>query len=627
VGVVALAFAIPAEAHQVASTDLSNLSIEELADIQVTSVSKRSEPVSQAASSIYVITRDQIMRSAATTVPEILRLAPNLQVYQTSASRYVVTARGLNGSQGAQNFANKLLILIDGRTVYSPLFSGVYWDMQDVLPQDIERIEVVSGPGATLWGANAVNGVINITTRSSADTQGGVATATAGNQQRSASLRYGGRIFEALTYRVYAKAFLEDDTFTPTGARARDHWSKPQVGFRFDWTPTRADTVTLQGDGYQGFEAQAGAPSEEIRGANLLARWSRTAADGSEFQLQGYADHAKRGDEVDGSGFYVDTYDLDAQHSFAVGARHQIVVGAGYRLSRYRIDGSAALLFSPAARDLTLYNAFVQDSISITRQTTLVVGVKVEDDPYIKPELLPTVRLAWTPNEQVTIWGAVSRAIRSPTPFDRDVVEKVNGAPFLIGGPNFQSEKLTAYELGAKLQPTSRTSLSLSTYYNNYDDLRSIEPAPTTFLPLRWGNLLRGHTYGVDAWGEYQAANWWRLSASVSYLDQKFNFEPGASRILGVGQTANDPKYRATLKSSMDVGARVTLDVMVRYVSALPAPRIPSYVELNGRAAWNVTDRVQLGVSGRNLLHERHLEYTEGAQIPRSIFVDLQWRF
>ncbi|CAN7326335.1 TonB-dependent receptor [Phenylobacterium sp. LjRoot225] len=603
------------------------MSIEQLAGIQVTSVSKRSEPLGQAASAIYVITRDQILRSGAVTVPEILRLAPNLQVYQTSASRYVITSRGLNGSQAAQNFSNKLLVLIDGRTVYSPLFSGVYWDMQDVLAQDIERIEVVSGPGAALWGANAVNGVINITTRDSADTQGGVVTASVGDQQRSASLRFGGRISEALTYRLYAKTVAEDDTYTAAGARAHDHWSKPQAGFRLDWTPTRADTITLQGDGYKGFEAQAGLPAQDINGGNLLGRWSRAWEDGSAFQLQGYYDHAERGDEASGSGFRVDTYDVDVQHSFSLGERQQIVAGGGYRLSRYRIDGSATLLFSPPGRDLKLFNAFVQDSVTLGPRTTLVLGLKVEDDPYIKPQLLPTARLAWTPGERLTLWGAVSRAIRSPTPFDRDVVEIAFGGPFLVGDSNFRSETLTAYELGAKIKPTPKASLVINSYYNTYDDLRSIELTPVVFLPLRWGNLLKGHAYGVEAWGDYQVAPWWRLSAGFNYLDQKFKFQPGASGLVGLSQVANDPKYQASLKSALDLGDRVTLDAALRYVSALPEPRIPSYVELNGRLAWNVTDQVQLALSGRNLLHAKHTEYEDGAQIPRSVFVDVQWRF
>ncbi len=619
--------AAPVHAEVAAPADLTKLSLEELADIQVTSVSKRPEAVGQTASAIYVITREEILSSGATSVPEMLRLAPNLQVYQTSASRYVVTARGHNGAQDVQNFSNKLLVLIDGRSVYTPLFSGVFWDMQDVLPQDIERIEVISGPGATLWGANAVNGVINIVTRSSADSHGGVVTASAGDQQRSASVRYGGRFSDSLTYRLYAKTFLADDTRLGSGSGAHDHWSRPQGGFRFDWRPTAADTFTLQGDAYDGFEAQLGSRAQDVSGANVLGRWSRSWADGSNLQLQAYFDRAKRGDEVNGVGFSVDTYDIDLQHSFTIGTRHQVVWGGGYRVNRTDVQNTSTLLFLPPRRDLKLYNVFVQDSVSLSDTATLTVGAKLEDDPYIKPAILPNARLSWTPREGVTAWGAVSKAIRSATPFDRDVVEVVGGSNFLIGSSDFRSEKLTAYELGLKVQTTARTALSISTFYNDYDDLRSIELTPITLLPLRWGNGLGGHTYGAEVWGDFQAASWWRLSASLTYLDHKYSFDRGASGLLGVMQVANDPKYYAQFKSAMTLGQRFSLNADLRYVSALPNPRIAAYAEVNSRLAWNVTDTVQLALTGRNLLHDSHVEYTEGNRIPRSVSVDLQWRF
>ncbi|MDB5446303.1 MAG: TonB-dependent receptor, partial [Phenylobacterium sp.] len=453
----ALGAAAAARADQ--TEDLAKLSIEELGAIQVTSVSKRAELIADAPSSIYVISRDDIMRSGATSLPEMLRLAPNLEVTQTSASRYVITARGFNGAPAAQNFSNKLLVLIDGRSVYTPLFSGVYWDMQDVLPQDIERIEVISGPGATLWGANAVNGVINIITRSSAETQGGLAYVSAGNQERSAALRYGGAISERATWRVYAKSFFDRDTALAGGGKANDHWSKPQAGFRLDWNASDADAVTLQGDAYSGFEAQAGAPAEDIKGHNVTARWTRALGEGSAVQAQAYYDRAERGSEVSGSGFWVDTYDVDLQHSRTLG-RHELVVGGGYRQVRYSIFSSGDLSWNPASRNLQLANAFVQDSVTLSRVLKLVLGVKLEGDAYVKPELLPNLRLSWTPAPDLTLWGAVSRAVRSPTPFDRDVVEKAGGLTVIGGGGVFTSEKLTAFELGGRLHGASRASLS-----------------------------------------------------------------------------------------------------------------------------------------------------------------------
>jgi iron complex outermembrane receptor protein len=468
--------------------------------------------------------------------------------------------------------------------------------------------------------------VINITTRNSAETPGGLVAVSVGTQQRRAALRYGGRISESVTYRAYASAFQDDDTRTAAGS-ANDHWSKPQVGFRIDWTASDADLVTVQGDAYRGDEAQRGAPAQSVRGGNLTARWGRSWSDGSALQVQAYYDRAARGAGVDGSGLQVDTYDLDVQHSLAVGPRHQLVWGGGYRLSRYRIDGTPQLFFRPATGDLKLFNAFVQDSVALTPALTLVLGAKLEDDPYVRPVLLPTARLAWTPAPGLTAWTAVSRAIRSPTPFDRDVVEVLGGQTFLVGGPDFRSERLTAYETGVKLQGSGRASLSVSAFYNDYDELRNIELAPQGFLPLRWGNGLRGHTYGVEAWGAYQAADWWRLTASMAWLDEKFRFRSGAGRILGVEQIANDPKYHATLGSSMTFGQSVTLDAEARYVSAFPEPRVPAYVELNARLGWALNERLEFAVSGRNLLHARHREYTDGTQIPRSVSADLQWRF
>ncbi len=605
---------------------LRDYSLEDLANLEVTSVSKRGEALGQAPAAIYVITHADIVRSGATSIPEVLRLAPNLQVTQTGSSRYVITARGFNGAPAAQNFSNKLLVLIDGRSVYTPLFSGVYWDMQDVLLEDVDRIEVISGPGATLWGANAVNGVINITTRHTSETQGGFAEVMAGDRERGVGLRYGGRIGEAVTWRVYGKTTYREDTQV-AGVSAHDHWAKPQAGFRLDWAASKADTITLQGDAYDGYEAQAGAPAEDIAGRNLTARWSRDGAGGSRLQVQGYYDRTRRGDEVSGTGFHVDTYDFDLQHSFALGDAHEIVWGGGYRASRYNIAGTSTLLFAPARRTLNLANLFVQDSIALAPALKLILGVKLEDDPYVKAKFLPNARLSWQAGDTTTVWAAVSRALRSPTPFDRDVVEVLGGGPFLIGGSHFQPEMLTAYELGARLQPTARTALSVSTFYNVYGDLRSIEVKPGGFLPLRWGNGMKGRTYGVEAWGDFQAAPWWRLSAGLTYLDEKFRFKPGASGILGPPQAGDDPKYQAQLRSSMDLGRAVTFDAALRYTSPLPEPRVRALVELDSRLGWNVTEQVRVAVSGRNLLHARHVEYPQGSAIPRSVFVDLQWRF
>jgi len=614
-------------AHAQSIADLQRMSISELADIDVSSVTKTTESLSNAPGAIYVITHDEIARLGASSLPEILRLAPNLHVIQTSASHYVVTARGFSGNAGAQSFSNKLLVLIDGRSVYTPLYSGVYWDMQDVLAEDIDRIEVISGPGATLWGANAVNGVINIITRKSQATQGGLMHVSAGDQSRSLALRYGGAIGDDLTYRVYAKTLGLADTVDADGVRVDDDWRRLQGGFRFDWAASARDAVTLQGDAYDGSVSQPGRSDDKIYGRNLLARWNRSGENGSSLQLQAYYDRTKR--DTDGAGFTFDTYDLDLQHSFTLGRRHQIVWGAGTRISHYDIAGVDALQFSPASRTLTLSNAFVQDSISLGDAAKLILGLKWEDDPYSGPTLLPSVRATWKPSETTTLWAAASRAIRSPTPFDRDVIEKVGPMVFLTGGADFRSEKLMAYEVGVRVRPSPRASFSISTFYNVYDDLRSVEITPVTFLPLMWGNGMKGHTYGLEAWGDYRVTSWWRLSAGLSLLDKHLKFAPGASGLIGVLQAGDDPKHQASLKSFMNLGSKVTLDASLRHVGTLPAPRVPAYMELNTKLGWNISQSVMLSLSGFNLLHERHQEFPapESYAVPRSVAVDLQWRF
>ena len=620
---------IPVDYAAPSLSDLGQMSIEELTTLPVTSVAKRAQPVGQAPAAIYVITHDDIERSGATSIPEMLRLAPNLQVAQSSASHYVITARGFSGANAAQNFSNKLLVLIDGRTVYTPLYSGVYWDMQDVLPADIERIEVISGPGATLWGANAVNGVINIITRRTADTQGGQVEIGGGNLEQSASLQYGGGLSSTATWRAYAKTTFARDTVTAANTNGGDHWTKPQAGFRLDWSPSKVDSLTVQGDIYDGAETQAGANDELISGRNVLGRWSHAFTGAGDLQVQAYWDRTGRETQAAGGGrFQLDTYDIDLQHSFSLGGRNDVVWGGGVRSSRYRIDGTPTLLFIPASRTLNLANGFVQDTFAVTPSTHLVMGVKLEDDPYTGLAVLPNVRLSQTLGDGAMVWGAISRAVRSPTPFDRDVVEKVGSVVFLTGRANFKPESLTAYELGARAQPASRLSVSISGFFNDYDDLKTIETTPVSFLPLLWGNGMHGDTWGVEAWGDYQAAPWWRLSAGFNLLYERLSFRPGASGILGVSQAGDDPPHQAFLRSSVNLGRRVTWEADLRYVGALPNPAVPAYGELNTSLGWAINDRVKLTVSGLNLLHDRHQELPAPANaVPRSFFASLRWGF
>ena len=606
-------------------SNLIGLSFEDLANIDITSVLKMKEPLSSAPAAIYVITHDDIIRSGATNLPDILRLAPNLQVAQASASSYAISSRGFNST-----LANKLLVLIDGRTVYSPLYAGVFWDMQGILVENVERVEVISGPGATLWGANAVNGVINIILRKSSDTQGGVLTVGGGNLEQGASLQYGGRLGDQATYRLYAKDANYNDTTTSAGSNAHDGRNAPQGGFRIDWNP-QSEVVTLQGDFYRAVERQAGAGDLAATGDDLLARWQHSSGDGSVLQAQVYYDQVRRFTDNGGGGFGVETYDLDIQHSFALGSWNNVVWGGGDRIDQYRIVGNGTLLFLPPSRTLNLANIFAQDTVPIGDAVKLTVGLKLEDDPYSGLAPLPSARLSWQVTDSALLWTAVSRAVRAPTPFDEDLVEKIGQTPFLTGSPDFKSEELIAYELGTRMALSSRASVSLSTFYNSYDDLRSIEfGPPPLFLPLHWGNMMEGNAYGLEAWGNYQVADWWQLSTGLNIQHEHLRFKPGSFGLGGVKQAGDDPNHQASARSSVRFSEDVSWDADLRYVGTLPNPAVASYVELNTRLAWTVSKSLEISLSGFNLLHPHHPEFNEQPivnEVERSFYLQTQWRF
>ena len=609
-------------------SDLANMSLEELANAQVTSVSKSAETLRSAPASIYVITRGDVIRSGATSIPELLRLAPNLDVRQSNAKSYVAAARGFAGNPDAQNFANKLLILIDGRSVYTPLFSGIAFDAQDTFIDDIERIEVISGPGATLWGANAMNGVINIITRGASRTEGGQLSVGGGNHERNVGARFGGGVSDA-AFRVYGKAFKRDSFELPNGANAHDDWRKAQVGFRVDWIDG-ADTVTAQGDAYRGLQAQPAAADLVLEGANLLTRWQRRG-ENSEFHVQAYFVHTQRDDPPTGVAHVVHTYDLEIQQTFDfAGFLRKLTWGAGERRNSYSITNTQSLLFNPSERSLYIGNIFALGTFALSERVQLSLGLKLEENPFAEWEFLPDARLSWSVGRTAMVWTSASRAIRSPTPFDHDVAERIGGIDFLVGNPDFEPERVNAYELGYRDQPTPRLSYSMALFYNDYSDLRSIETsASPTLLPLRWGNLLGGVTYGGETWATWQVFEGWRLSPGVRVLKQDFAFEPGSSQLGGIAQVSNDPSAQATLKSSMDFPRAVTLDLHFRYVGALPDPTLKEYFELNARLGWGITDSLDLSLSGWNLLHPEHREsaVTGDAAIGRSVFAEARWSF
>lgn len=608
--------------------DLSHLSLRELGDLEVTSASKSPEPLRRVAATMYVITHDAIVRSGATSLMEALRLAPNLHVEQLTSSNYALGARGFAGQQESQNFANKLLILIDGRSVYSPLYSGIYSDAQDVMLEDVDRIEVISGSGGTLWGANAMNGVINVITRPAYVTDGGTVSASGGNQQQNLAVRYGDKINRETAYRVYGMTFHRGAEELEDGQTARDGWSKGQAGFRLDWNRIQ-DFLTFQGDTYRATEGLPASADQAIIGTNVLGRW-RHQSERSEIQVQAYYDQTERVAPAGSGGFVLNTYDIELQQSVQLGSVQRLVWGGGERLNSYGITNAQSLLFAPTGRKLSLGNVFAEDTVSLGTAVRLSAGVKFEDDPFSGWSVLPDLRLSWDVSESAFFWAAASRGIRSPTPFDRDVIEKVGPTVFLTGNERFSPEKVTAYEVGYRGEPAARFSMSLATFYNVYDDLRTIEPASSTvFLPLNWGNLMRGATYGINAWADWQPVDRWRLTPGVSLLHKHLRFEPGASELLGLGQAGDDPTSQVSLVSSMDLSHNLTFDAALRYTGALPDPALRAYYDLTARVAWRVSKALELAISGSNLLNARHLEYPtpSGEEIRRAGLIGLRWTF
>jgi len=656
-GATALAWAgapVPAGAQD--PGDLLELSIEELGQVQVTSVSRREESLNDAAAAVYVITGEEIRRSGVTSIPDALRLAPGVQVARNSSHSWTISMRGFSS-----DLSNKLLVMIDGRSVYSPLFAGVFWDAQDVLLEDIDRIEVIAGPAGTIWGANAVNGVINIITRSAWDTDGGLLLAGAGDEQELlAGLRYAGRIGEDIAARAYVKHSERDATRTPAGEEGSDDWDIAQAGFRLDWEVGEEDALTLQGDVYGADESALlrgeftlGTLPEEnvpgtidIAGHNVLARWGRTLDRGGNFQLQLYYDRTER----DIPGTYDesrDTFDVDFQHRIGLYGRHDLIWGAGLRTSSDTIANTTFATFDPASRKDRTYSLFVQDEINLNdRKVFLTLGSKIERNDYSGFEHQPSVRLTWLVTERQTFWAAASRAVRIPARLNEDL-ELYAPIPLpgfdlpvyanVEGTDAFSPEELLAREAGYRVRLRDDLSIDLVLYHHEYDKLLTNEvlgplqtiagPPDYVVIPIALGNGLRGDTYGGTVAADWEALERWRLRFQYSRIDFDLDLRAGSADTNALNVAGNSPEQQTAAYSFLELPRNVTLFTGIRYVADLPNQNVPSYVSVDANVLWRVNARLAASLGLHNLNDEQHAEFGEGHEIERSAFAKVDWTF
>jgi iron complex outermembrane receptor protein len=614
-----------AQSVALAANDLSRLSIEELAQLEVTSVSKHPESIAHAPAAIYALTNDDIRRSGAQTLPEVLQLAPNLEVMRVDALDYTITARGFGGIESA----NKLLVLIDGRSVYTPLYGGVDWDQHHVVLDDVEQIEVVSGPGGALWGVNAINGVINVRSKSAYDTQGLLVTATAGTLDSDAVVRFGGQIGDGPAWRIYATGYKRGDLKLASGADANDGWNGVQGGFRADWTRGR-DTFTLQGDlSDNTIDTSAGLAEGYVRAANVLGRWNRSFDSGAAIEIQAYADRSER--EARQIFDRLDNWDVDAQYVFAPGEHHHLIAGGGYRHTEDEVRTLVIpQLLLPIERATSIGNLFVQDEIALRDDLSLTLGVKWEENSYTGSEWLPNARLAWRLSEDQLLWAAVSRAARNPSRIERDFI-----IPGVVEPGFFQPEHLVAYEVGYRSQPAANTSLSVSLFYHDYDDLRTNDLAPPGVLPIRVLNTMRGETYGAEVAAAWDVTDRWRLSGGFTWLGKDIELKPGSLDIAGFEGAGVDPKGWIKLRSEFALTDTLDLDVRLRYYDDIPTltavgySGAPDYAEADARLAWRIRPNLELSLVGQNLLDRQHPEASETrrTEVPRSVFAGLRWSY
>ncbi len=658
------AWSAPTLSEESPVDDFLDASLSDLLSVEVTTVSRKQQSLADTAAAVFVITQDDIRHSGVSSIPEALRLAPGVQVASINANQWAISIRGFNG-----RFSNKLLVLMDGRSVYNSTFSGVYWDAQDTLLEDIERIEVVRGPGATLWGANAVNGIINIITKHSKDTVGGLALLGAGSEEKGfAGFRYGANISDNTDGRFYVKYFDRDsNVFQSNGEPAEDGWDSVQAGFRIDGVVAAKDTWTLQGDVYDSNANQLVATLSqpdststisvndviESSGWNLMSRWQHQFSDTSATTLQLYYDHNERKEVF--AGQQHDVFDIDFQQNHRLG-KHDLIWGAGYRQIKDNFDNSFNISFAPDQRTDELYSAFIQDEVELIANTlNLTLGTKFEHNDYTGVEIQPSIKLLWKVSEDHTLWSSISRAARTPSRIETDgniVIAVFATAPplpepvtlDLRGNPAIESESLIAYEAGYRVQLQKNLAFDLAIFYNDYETLQSVEAIgmPPGPMNLLFDNKIEGHSVGLEAAIDWQVYDWWGMQASYSSIDVKAENVSGGLDVQTVEvYESSSPEHQLSLRSSMLLAQDWNLDLWAYYVDQVSVPStaalknniaIDSYTSFNARIAWQPVANMELSLVGHNLLEAEHLEFvgesfTLPTMVERSVYIKVRYEF
>jgi iron complex outermembrane receptor protein len=633
--------------------ELKRLSLEELTDIDVTTASRSAASLFQTPAAAYVITRDEIHRSGVKTIAEALRLAPGVEVARDNTYSWNITIRGFNG-----DLSNKLLVLMDGRSVYSPLFAGVFWDAQDYLLDDIERIEVIAGPGGTMWGANAVNGVINIITRRAGESAGGFVFGGNGDEEQMAGLRLASDLGDDWQGRAYLKYFDRDPSLPLDGSPGIDTWRGYQGGFRADGGDG-TELYTVQGDIYGGEQRSkynrdftlGTLPGEpyvqvtDVSGHNLMGRWTRRPRAGSELSLQAYYDHTER-DIPQTFTESRDTFDLDFQHVLGVGDRHELVWGAGARYTEDSLDNSTFAAFLPPSRGDWTFSTFIQDRIDLHQQRLFLSGgAKVEHNDYTGFEFQPNVRLTALPSERQTLWASVSRAVRIPSRLDTDLQLT---APFVIpgipvplfirvdGSEDFDSEEVWAYEAGWRARLGDEVTLDLAAFHNDYSDLQTQEPLEPTFVPgppayLFFPNVLANgkdaRSNGATLAANYQPMESVRLQFSYTWFELEVLPHPDSNDQGARVAEGSSPKHQAAVQAYVDLPRQVSVYAGLRYVDELPSQGVDEYFALDGNIIWQVNEAIELSLAGRNLADPGHREFGAPNELERSVYGQVTWRF